>query len=91
MNALRKSLSRLSSGRGKDEGGSRLAAQLEEERQRLEKVKVDEASSTDKRKSMREQFDKVSLSIEEKLRRRARTSLRRNGNGNDLAREPVDW
>jgi hypothetical protein len=91
MNVLRKSLSRLSSGRGKDseEGGSRLAAQLEEERQRLEKAKVGDTSSSNKRKSMREQFDKDSLSVEEKLRRRARTSLRRNGN--DLAREPVDW
>mmetsp|Transcript_2934 Transcript_2934/g.5624 ORF Transcript_2934/g.5624 Transcript_2934/m.5624 type:complete len:114 (+) Transcript_2934:260-601(+) len=48
---------------------------------------------SNRRKSMRLEFDDDSMSLDQKLRARARTSLRRSGGFNavEYSREPVDW
>lgn len=94
MNSLRKSLARKSLSRAslsKKSSKARKESALEEE---ADYASVSTASSRDSRRcSARAIFDSEDLSLEEKLRARARTSIRKSGvwNANDLEREAISW
>mmetsp|Transcript_18658 Transcript_18658/g.30434 ORF Transcript_18658/g.30434 Transcript_18658/m.30434 type:complete len:82 (-) Transcript_18658:1991-2236(-) len=79
MNFVRKSLSRRKTGTGQ-----------------ISKAEMDirDPAEISKRVSiMRTKIDAKELSLDEKLKARARTSIRRSGiqNINDFTREPVEW
>ncbi len=90
MNFLRKSLARGSA--PDDSSPSPDKGRTKSLRMSLGLVSR-QASSTlspsETRKSMRDSFDSDAMSLDDKLRARSRTSLRRCNN--DFVREPVGW
>ena len=93
MNFLRKSLARAAAG---DEPSS---SSNTDNKGRAKSLRISlglgarQASSSlspnNTRKAMRDSFDSEAMSLDDKLRARSRTSLRRCNN--DLLREPVGW
>jgi hypothetical protein len=94
MNFLRKSLARGGAGGAGDEANSTTDSKGRGKSLRMSlglgaRQASSSLSPSNTRKSMRDSFDSDAMSLDDKLRARSRTSLRRCNN--DLLREPVDW
>jgi hypothetical protein len=91
MNFLRKSLARGSA--PEDSSPSPDKGRTKSLRMSLGLVSRQTSAATlspsETRKSMRDSFDSEAMSLDDKLRARSRTSLRRCNN--EIVREPVGW